>query len=170
MPLDAGTVHRFTMLERAVRSLVKQGRFEDSLKLLEEMFGIAPQDAGLSKLKARLAADLIKKAAQAQKIAAATSIVQLVDAKVPAAHLGAQEKDLLAKAKTDLYSLCGAALSRRGGLSMAMARDLSSADYARDLNLQRKEKDYYFQTDPDSPIPPEIRSKFPGLSYFPPYA
>ena len=105
MPLDAGTVHRFTMLERAVRSLVKQGRFEDSLKLLEEMFGIAPQDAGLSKLKARLAADLIKKAAQAQKIAAATSIVQLVDAKVPAAHLGAQEKDLLARAKTDLYSL-----------------------------------------------------------------
>ena len=51
-----------------------------------------------------------------------------------------------------------------------MARDLSSADYARDLNLQRKEKDYYFQTDPDSPIPPEIRSKFPGLSYFPPDA
>ncbi len=105
MPLDAGTVHRFTLLERAVRSLVKQGRFEDSLKLLEEMFTIAPEDAGLSKLKARLAAEIIKKAAQAQKISAATEIVALVDAKVPAAHLGAQEKELLAKAKTDLYSL-----------------------------------------------------------------
>ncbi len=105
MPLDAGTVHRFTMLERAVRSLVKQGRFEDSLKLLDEMFSIAPEDAGLSKLKARLAAEIIKKAAQAQKISAATEIVALVDAKVPAAHLGAQEKELLAKAKTDLYSL-----------------------------------------------------------------
>jgi hypothetical protein len=105
MALDPGTVHRFTMLERAVGSLVKQGRFEDSLKLLEEMFSIAPEDAGLSKLKARLAADLIKRAAQAQKISAATSIVGLVDAKVPASHLGAQEKELLAKAKTDLYSL-----------------------------------------------------------------
>jgi TorA maturation chaperone TorD len=93
------------MLERAVNSLVKQGRFEDSLRLLEEMFSIAPDDAGLSKLKARFAADLIKKAAQAQKISAATSIVALVDAQVPAAHLGAQEKELLAKAKTDLYSL-----------------------------------------------------------------
>lgn len=105
MPLDAGTVHRFTMLERAVRSLAKQGRFEDSLKLLEEMFGIAPEDAGLSKLKARLAVELIKKAAQIQKIGAATSIVALVDAKVPPSHLGAQEKDLLARAKADLYSL-----------------------------------------------------------------
>ncbi len=105
MPLDAGTVHRFTMLERAVKSLVKQGRFEDSLKLLEEMFSIAPEDAGLSKLKARLAADLIKKAAQAQKISAATSIVEILDRNVPAAHLGDQEKELLARAKQDLYSL-----------------------------------------------------------------
>jgi hypothetical protein len=105
MALDPGIVHRFTMLERAVRSLVKQGRFDDSLKLLEEMFSIATEDAGLSKLKARFAADLIKKAAQAQKISAATSIVQLVDRAVPAAHLGDQEKDLLAHAKADLYSL-----------------------------------------------------------------
>lgn len=105
MALDPGTVHRFTMLERAVRSLVKQGRFEECLKLLGELFSIAPDDAGLSKLKARLAADLIKKAAQAQKISAAASIVALVDAKVPASHLGVQEKDLLARAKTDLYSL-----------------------------------------------------------------
>ena len=105
MGLDPGTVHRFTMLERAVRSFVKQGRFEDSLKLLEEMFTIAPEDAGLSKLKARFAADLIKKAAQAQKISAATSIIELVDRAIPAAHLGSQERDLLARAKQDLYSL-----------------------------------------------------------------
>ncbi len=105
MALDAGTVHRFTMLERAVRSLVKQSRFEDSLKLLEEMFAIAPEDAGLSKLKARFAAEMIKKAAQAQKISAATSLVELVERTVPPSHLGAQEKDLLARAKQDLYSL-----------------------------------------------------------------
>lgn len=49
-----------------------------------------------------------------------------------------------------------------------MARAPSPADYARDLELQRKEKDYYFRTDPDSPIPPAIRPKFQGLSYFPP--
>ncbi len=105
MPLDAGTVHRFTMLERAVRALVKQGRFEDSLKLLEEMFTIAPEDAALSKLKVRFAAEMIKKAAQAQKISAATTLVELVDRTVPPAHLGAQERDLLARAKQDLYSL-----------------------------------------------------------------
>ncbi len=105
MALDPGTVHRFTMLERAVKNLAKQARFEDALKLLEEMFSIAPEDAGLSKLKARFAAELIKKAAQAQKISAATSIVALVESKVPAVHLGAQEKELLARAKTDLYSL-----------------------------------------------------------------
>ncbi len=105
MALDPGTVHRYTMLERAVKNLAKQGRFEDSLKLLEEMFAIAPGDAGLSKLKARFAAELIKRAAQAQKISAAASIVQLVDEKVPEAHLGAQEKALLARAKENLYSL-----------------------------------------------------------------
>ncbi len=105
MPLDAGTVHRFTMLERAVRALVKQVRFEDSIKLIEEMFSIAPEDAGLSKLKARFAAELIKKAAQAQKISAATSIVELLDRSIPSAHLGDQERELLAKAKQDLYSL-----------------------------------------------------------------
>jgi hypothetical protein len=105
MALDPGTVHRFTMLERAVKNLVKQGRFDDSLKLLEEMFSIAPEDAGLSKLKARFGADLIKRAAQAQKISAATKVIQLLDQKVPVGHLGLHEKDLLAKAKADLYSL-----------------------------------------------------------------
>ena len=49
-----------------------------------------------------------------------------------------------------------------------MARDPSPADYARDLGLQRKEKDYYFKTDPDSPIPVTIRDTFAGLAYFPP--
>ena len=42
------------------------------------------------------------------------------------------------------------------------------AEYARDLQLQRKEKDYYFQTDPDSPIPGSVRAAFQGLVYFPP--
>ena len=49
-----------------------------------------------------------------------------------------------------------------------MARAFSAADYVRDLSLQRQEKDYYFQTDPDSPIPPAVRGRFSGLSYFPP--
>ncbi len=44
----------------------------------------------------------------------------------------------------------------------------SPSDYARDLTAQRKEKDYYFASDPDSPIPPAIRGAFAGLVYFPP--
>ncbi len=49
-----------------------------------------------------------------------------------------------------------------------MPSDPSAADYARDLALRRKEKDYYLQSDPDSPIPVAIRPKFRGLAYFPP--
>lgn len=105
MPLDPGTVHRFAMLERAVKSFAKTGRFDESLKLIEEMLAIASEDAGLSKLKARLAADLVKQAVQAQKIGAATQIVELVEAKIPVAHLGTPEKDLLAKAKESLLSM-----------------------------------------------------------------
>lgn len=105
MPLDPGTVHRFAMLERAVKSLTKTGRFDESLKLLEELLTIAPEDAGLSKLKARLAADIVKHAAQAQKIGAATEILALVESKIPASHLGQTERDALAKAKDQLFSM-----------------------------------------------------------------
>ncbi len=41
-------------------------------------------------------------------------------------------------------------------------------DYARDLELMRQEKDYWFQTDPESPLPGELRARFTGLAYFPP--
>ena len=105
MPLDPGTVHRFAMLERAVKSFAKTGRFDESLKLVEELLTIAPEDAGLSKLKARVGADLIKQAVQAQKLAAATQIVELVESRIPAYHLGELERSLLAKAKESLYSM-----------------------------------------------------------------
>src|SRR5207302_9808995 len=74
MPLDPGTVHRFAMLERAVKSFAKTGRFDESLKPTEELLAIAPEDAGRSKLKARPAAALGKKATQAQKRSAAAGI------------------------------------------------------------------------------------------------
>lgn len=105
MPLDPGTVHRFAMIERAVKSFAKTGRFDESLKLVEELLSIAPEDQGLSKLKARITADLVKQAAQAQKIAAATEIVALFEGRVPPSHLGKQEVDLLAKAKEHLFSM-----------------------------------------------------------------
>lgn len=50
---------------------------------------------------------------------------------------------------------------------MLMSHEPSPADYARDLALQRKEKDQYFRTDPDSPIPSAVRTNFQGLAYFP---
>ncbi len=105
MPLDPGTVHRFAMLERAVKSFAKTGRFDESLKLVEELLTIAPEDAGLSKLKARVGADLVKQAVQAQKIAAATQIVELLESRIPASHLGDPERSLLAKVKESLYSM-----------------------------------------------------------------
>ena len=105
MPLDPGTVHRFAMLERAVKSFAKTGRFDESLKLVEELLTIAPEDAGLSKLKARVGADLVKQAVQAQKIAAATQIVELLESRIPASHLGEPERRLLVKVKESLYSM-----------------------------------------------------------------
>jgi len=105
VPLDPGTVHRFAMLERAVKSFAKTGRFDESLKMIEELLAIAPEDAGLSKLKARLAADLVKQAAQAQKITAASQILEAIEARIPSSHLGPTERDLLAKAKDHLFSM-----------------------------------------------------------------
>lgn len=49
-----------------------------------------------------------------------------------------------------------------------MSNGPSDSDVVHDLLLQRQEKDYYFKTDPDSPIPAGIRDKFQGLAYFPP--
>lgn len=105
MPIDPGIIHRFPMLKRAIEHQVGGGRFDESLVLLDELLSLAPDDAGLSKLKARFGADLIKRAVQAQKIEAGTKIAELLDAKVPAAHLGEAERGALAKAKADLYSL-----------------------------------------------------------------
>src|SRR5947209_836049 len=68
MPLDPGTVHRFAMLERAVKSFAKTGRFDESLKLIEELLAIAPEDTGLSKLKVRVATEMFLQAIQSQII------------------------------------------------------------------------------------------------------
>lgn len=105
VPVEPGITHRFPMLKRAVEHQVKNGRFDESLRILEEMFSLSPDDAGLSKLKARFAADLIKRAVQVQKIEAGTRILQLFDTLVSPKHLGDQERGLLAKAKESLYSL-----------------------------------------------------------------
>jgi len=44
----------------------------------------------------------------------------------------------------------------------------SHEDYVTSLELLRKEKDHFFRTDPQSPIPAELRGDFRGLDYFPP--
>ncbi len=49
-----------------------------------------------------------------------------------------------------------------------MSHTRSASDYAKDLELLRREKDLWFQSDPQSPLPAEIRMKFKGLQYFPP--
>lgn len=43
-----------------------------------------------------------------------------------------------------------------------------SQHFQDEINLLRKEKDSFFRADPDSPIPPGERSKFKGLTYYPP--
>jgi uncharacterized protein len=41
-------------------------------------------------------------------------------------------------------------------------------DHLKSVQLQRQEKDYWFRSDPDSPLPQAIRGAFRGLEYFPP--
>jgi len=47
-----------------------------------------------------------------------------------------------------------------------MARQ-SDADYIKTIETMRREKDFFFKDDPDSPIPHELRNQFTGLAYFP---
>ena len=42
-----------------------------------------------------------------------------------------------------------------------------TSDWRGDLRDHREAKDEYFRTDPHSPIPPEERDDFEGLSYYP---
>jgi hypothetical protein len=48
-----------------------------------------------------------------------------------------------------------------------MART-SDADYIKTVETMRREKEFFFKEDPDSPIPRELRNHFTGLAYFPP--
>ena len=47
-----------------------------------------------------------------------------------------------------------------------MARQ-SEADYVKTIERMRREKDFFFKEDPDSPIPHELRHAFTGLACFP---
>ncbi len=49
-----------------------------------------------------------------------------------------------------------------------MVHGHSAESFAKDLELQRNEKDYFFQADADSPIPTSLRGTFRGLEYFAP--
>jgi len=47
-----------------------------------------------------------------------------------------------------------------------MARQ-SDADYIKSIEMMRREKDFFFKEDSNSPIPHELRHAFTGLAYFP---
>ena len=44
----------------------------------------------------------------------------------------------------------------------------SAEDYVKEIEAMRREKDFFFREDAESPIPHELRHKFEGLAYFPP--
>lgn len=43
----------------------------------------------------------------------------------------------------------------------------ADAEYVKSVEFMRREKDYFFREDPQSPIPHELRVSFRGLEYFP---
>src|SRR6266568_5769848 len=44
----------------------------------------------------------------------------------------------------------------------------SHDDYVKSVETMRREKDYFFKEDRESPIPHALRAKFEGLAYYPP--
>ncbi len=49
-----------------------------------------------------------------------------------------------------------------------MALKHSSDEYVKEIESMRKEKDYFFKEDHESPIPHALRHEFQSLAYFPP--
>src|SRR5213078_4795034 len=43
----------------------------------------------------------------------------------------------------------------------------SEEAYVKEIEALRREKDYFFREDPESPIPQSLRASFTGLAYFP---
>jgi len=43
----------------------------------------------------------------------------------------------------------------------------SEEAYVKEIEALRREKDYFFREDPESPIPQSLRARFVGLAYFP---
>ena len=48
-----------------------------------------------------------------------------------------------------------------------MARHESETEYVKEIESFRREKDYFFKSDPESPIPHALREQFQGLAYLP---
>ena len=48
-----------------------------------------------------------------------------------------------------------------------MARRSSDEAYVKEIEAIRREKDLFFKTDPESPIPHTLRDELQGLAYFP---
>ncbi|TLZ77405.1 MAG: DUF1684 domain-containing protein, partial [Methanobacteriota archaeon] len=44
----------------------------------------------------------------------------------------------------------------------------STDEYVKEIEAMRREKDYFFKEDAESPIPHRLRHDFKGLAYFPP--
>ncbi|MGI0149381.1 MAG: DUF1684 domain-containing protein [Thermoplasmata archaeon] len=48
-----------------------------------------------------------------------------------------------------------------------MARRSSDEEYVKESEALRREKDLFFKTDPESPVPHTLRDELQGLAYFP---
>src|SRR5437879_1476652 len=57
-------------------------------------------------------------------------------------------------------------LSVAGVVDFPMARQ-SDETYIKDIEAMRREKDFFFKEEHESPIPHGLRDKFSGLAYFP---
>lgn len=55
-----------------------------------------------------------------------------------------------------------------GGTADQHADTADTDTYVAQLNAFRREKDAFFASSPQSPVPADERVRFPGLSYFPP--
>lgn len=103
--VDAGTIHRFTMIQRAIRGLAKGGAFDQVSRLFRELLDISPDDAQYSLLKVRFAAEVSREAIKRERRDVASEILDLTVRTVDREHLTPDERKLLDEAQNALISL-----------------------------------------------------------------
>ncbi len=93
------------MLERAIRNFARRGAFDQATRLFRELLDTDFGETRYSKLKLRFAAELAKEAILHEKRQIAEAVLSAAEAIVPAEHVDASDREIIARVRSNLGSL-----------------------------------------------------------------